>query len=162
MWTSSHNPQSFPLVKTWGTSQCLSELINQPSHPPARPYMFLPTKDGQNMVRLWYNICDYPAHKEPGRHLVMKTWACSLKVGFKTVLQTVWLLARMVSNSKLLYLKFPCSFYKIKEEIIGKSAADFWTPVCWSELESIQGTCRLSLKMGRGDEQKTVMYCIWR
>ena len=27
-------------------------------------------------------------------------------------------------------------------------------------LESIQGTCRLSLKMGRGDEQKPLMHCI--
>ncbi len=29
-------------------------------------------------------------------------------------------------------------------------------------LESIQGTCRLSLKMGRGDEQKPMMHCIRR
>ncbi len=28
------------------------------------------------------------------------------------------------------------------------------------DLESIQGTCRLSLKMGSGDEQKPVMHCI--
>ncbi len=27
-------------------------------------------------------------------------------------------------------------------------------------IDSIQGTCRLSLKMGRGGEQKTVTYCI--
>ncbi len=31
-----------------------------------------------------------------------------------------------------------------------------------SQLESIQGTCRLSLKMGRGDEQKPMMHCIRR
>ncbi len=29
-----------------------------------------------------------------------------------------------------------------------------------NELEAIQGTYRLSLKMGMGDEQKTVMYCM--
>ena len=29
-----------------------------------------------------------------------------------------------------------------------------------AQLESIQGTCRLSLKMGRGDEQKPLMHCI--
>ncbi len=29
-------------------------------------------------------------------------------------------------------------------------------------LESIQGTCRLSLKMSRGDEQKPLMHCIRR
>ncbi len=29
-------------------------------------------------------------------------------------------------------------------------------------LESIQGTCRLSLKMGRGDKQKPLMHCIRR
>ncbi len=30
------------------------------------------------------------------------------------------------------------------------------------QKESIQGTCRLSLKMGRGDEQKPLMHCIRR
>ncbi len=29
-------------------------------------------------------------------------------------------------------------------------------------LESIQGTCRLSSKTGKGDEQKPLMYCIRR
>ncbi len=31
------------------------------------------------------------------------------------------------------------------------------TSICNLVLESIQGTCRLSLKMGSGDEQKTMM-----
>ncbi len=30
------------------------------------------------------------------------------------------------------------------------------------QFESIQGTCRLSLKMGRADEQKPPMHCIRR
>ncbi len=42
------------------------------------------------------------------------------------------------------------------------SSKDVITGTAEITLESIQGTCRLSLKMGKGDEQKPLMHCIRR
>ena len=86
-------------------------------------------------------------------------------------LDAAWVQRPMVSVCGPLWVLSPASLSPVHESLQGSHQVVEISPQStdgkdknrtWFKLESIQRTCRLSFKMGRGDEQKTMMYCHWR